>query len=226
MPVLSWSAFSPEFELLPGEIHVWNAKLDFSVEDYAECRGLLDSTELARADRFLRAEDRLHFSAARGLLRRLLAWYLKLKPEELRFVYGPQGRPELAPDLGGGTFSFNVSHSDNQGLFAFARDRTVGVDLEIAREEIDDANIAKRYFHPEEAAWLSTLTEARRREEFFRLWTRKEALLKAKGLSVSDIDVRPEADPHFLVVPLELGGAYAALAYGRPEATLRLFCRV
>ena len=70
---------------------------------------------------------------------------------------------------------------------------------------------------------LEALPESRRREEFFRLWTRKEALLKAKGLSVNDIDARPDADPEFLVMPLELGGAYAALAYRRPEATLRLF---
>ncbi|KAB2835928.1 4'-phosphopantetheinyl transferase superfamily protein, partial [bacterium] len=219
-----WSSVSPEFALPPGEVHVWRAELDVAAKTLAELRGLLSEDERARADRFVRAEDRLRFTAARGLLRRPLGWYLQTPSEKIRFAYGPQGRPELAAETPGVGLRFNLSHSGEIVLIAFARDREVGVDVEALRAPVDEAALARRYFRSEESARLAELPEAERRREFFRLWTRKEALLKAKGLGVRAIEIDPEADPEFVVLPLELEEGYAAaLAYRRPEARLGLF---
>jgi len=224
LPTPLWSSVSPEFTLPPGEVHVWRAELDVAAKTLAELRELLDEAERARADRFLRAEDRLRFTAARGLLRRLLGWYLQTPPQKIRFAYGPQGRPELADPAPGAGLRFNLSHSGEIVLIAFARDRAVGVDVEALRAPVDEAALARRYFRPEESARLAALPEAQRRREFFRMWTRKEALLKAKGLGVSGIAVAPESDPEFLTMSLELEEGYAAaLAYRRPEARLGLF---
>lgn len=224
LPVPSWSSLSPEFELPTGQIHVWRAELDVGARALAEFRDLLDAAEIARADRFLRPEDRQRFTVARGLLRRLLGWYLRLPPEKISFSYGEHGRPELDAAIQRAWLRFNISHSGGLVLLAFARDRAVGVDVEATRDPVDDAAIARRYFRPEESARLATLPEMERKREFFRLWTRKESLLKAKGMGVSAIEVDPDSDPGFLVTPLELEeGYFAAVAYTRPEAGLRLF---
>ena len=109
-------------------------------------------------------------------------------------------------------------------LLALARDREVGVDVEVLRASVSVEAIARRYFHSDEYAFLMGCLEAERKLEFLRLWTRKEALLKAKGIGVSEIAVRPDKDPEFLVHALPLEGDYvAALAHRRPEASLVLY---
>ncbi len=224
LPVPAWSASSPEFRLTPGEIHVWRADLDLPPAALAECRETLNAAERARADRLLRAEDRLRFMAARGLLRRLLGWYLQAPPDRLEFSYRERGKPFLAGVFPGPIPHFSLSHCREQALFAFALDRELGVDVEGIREEVDGPAILRRYFHPKEFARLEGLTEAQGRREFFRLWTRKEAWLKARGEGLSEMDRLPEADLRFRVVELDLGEAQAAaLAYEDGEARLRLF---
>ncbi|MCE9625238.1 MAG: 4'-phosphopantetheinyl transferase superfamily protein, partial [Deltaproteobacteria bacterium] len=174
-----------DFLLSPDEIHVWRSGLDGSPEKLREYRDLLSEDERARADRLLREADRTHFTFARALLRRLVGAYLQATPASLKFSYASQGRPYLIGNFSRPIPDFNLAHSSGTALFAFAIGREVGVDIEFIREPVDEAAIARRYFHPEEAAALLALPNAERSREFFRLWTRKEAYLKAGGEGVS-----------------------------------------
>jgi 4'-phosphopantetheinyl transferase len=69
-------------------------------------------------------------------------------------------------------------------------DRPVGVDVQQVRPV--KLSIARR-FHPQEREWLSRQTEGEQQAEFFRLWTRKEAWVKAqsreKMLALNQADV-------------------------------------
>src|SRR5262249_48037202 len=76
---------------------------------------------------------------------------------------------------------FNLSHSQNLALYAFALDREVGVDVEAMRPLDDAAEIARRYFSQAENAAFERIVPAQRLEAFFNCWTRKEAFLKATG---------------------------------------------
>ena len=60
----------------------------------------------------------------------------------------------------------------------------MGVDVEPVdrRAPLD---IADRYFAPDERAWLFARPEAERPRGFFRLWTMKEAFIKATGKGIS-----------------------------------------
>ena len=166
------------------EAHVWRSNLDRITARGAEYSHSAD--ERARADKFHFQRDRSRFLAGRGVLRRLLAHYLDTSSAQIKFAVNAHGKPELKSNPH--SLRFNISHSRNQALFAFCFERDIGVDIEWARPDLDAQKIlrlANRFFTTSESHTLSTLEEAARRAAFFRLWTRKEALLKAIGTGVA-----------------------------------------
>lgn len=170
-------------------VEVWRLVLDADAGVLSRHRRSLSSDELARADRFLVERPRRELILTRGVLRCLLAERLGARPEDLRFEYGPDGKPALV----GGGVSFNVSHSHGGALIALAAQGTLGVDLERVSRDLDHEQIAERYFSVPERRALRALPPAERPAAFFRCWTRKEAWLKAKGtglrLPLADFDV-------------------------------------
>ena len=111
-------------------------------------------------------------------LGRLLSAYAG-SDRPLAIVRGAHGKP-TAPEAGG--IEFNLSHSGRHVLIAFARGQALGVDVEaVEGRHRSIMAIAQRFFAPEEAAALARLDEAERRLAFLRLWTCKEAVLKALG---------------------------------------------
>ena len=78
---------------------------------------------------------------------------------------------------------FSLSHSGEWGVCALA-ESPVGIDVERQRA-VQAERLAERYFSPQEATWLKTLTESERQQAFFRLWTAKESVLKAQGVGLS-----------------------------------------
>jgi 4'-phosphopantetheinyl transferase len=172
-------------EIVAGEVHLWRARLDLQAPQLARLAATLSSEERARGGRLHRTSDRSRFLAARGILRSLLGRYLECEPERLDFRYGSNGKPELAGRPGGAALQFNVSHSGACGLFAFATDRSVGVDVEAMRPVREARQIAARYYTPRERAALRSAPDADRHALFLRYWTCKEAALKAMGAGVS-----------------------------------------
>jgi 4'-phosphopantetheinyl transferase len=144
---------------------------------------VLSGTERARADRFLQPRDRRRYIIARGCLRRLIGEYLAASPAEIALSASEFGKPYLSdPSF---DLRFNVAHSGELALFAFARGRDVGVDLEAERPDVDWHELSPRYLAPNEVAAISAEpTDSARQTAFFRCWTRKEAYVKALGLGM------------------------------------------
>lgn len=197
-PVSDWLTPPADVSLNGNEVHVWRAYLDVKVPHVKHLRETLSAGELSRADRFHFQKDRDRFIAARGLLRLVLGGYLKIAPDTVSFFYGPFGKPELDKKYGDRGLRFNISHSQNTALFAFARDRETGVDLEYIRPDMSCGDIADKFFSRRESAALNALPEHEQQKAFFTLWTRKEAYLKARGKGLSgclrDFDVVPLSD--------------------------------
>lgn len=78
-----------------------------------------------------------------------------------------------------------MSHSHLRALFAFTRDREIGVDVEHIRPHADLEDIAQRFFSPRETVVLTRAPVELKREVFFSCWVRKEAFIKARGLGLS-----------------------------------------
>jgi 4'-phosphopantetheinyl transferase len=116
-------------------------------------------------------------NAARTTLERMLCAYSEI-PLAPTIERGPHGKP-FAPALPG--LEFNLSHAGRHILLAFARGQALGVDLEQLDRRVSVNDIAERYFTDNEAHALRQLPPADKLSGFLRLWTHKEAVLKALG---------------------------------------------
>jgi len=183
-PIPAWGA--PPDPPAPGDddVHVWRAGLDVTPERARALGATLSPDERARADRFRFEWDRGRSIAARGALRAILARYLDADPRALIFQYNPHGKPALA-GVYGDALRFNLSHAGGLALYAVARGREVGIDVERIADDVEIDALAARFFAPEETRGLAALPPEARRGAFFRCWTRKEAYVKARGLGLA-----------------------------------------
>lgn len=191
---LSLSELPIALSLTDLEVHVWQATLDMPPEVIHSLMTLLSPDEQARAARFRFEAHQHRFVAGRGILRSILACYLGLSPAQLEFSYSPNGKPALVqqPSVqhsSRSVVSFNVSHSGNLALYAVGRgDRLVGIDLERRRVLDNVLQLAQRFFSKQEYAAIATLPSTQQQDTFFRLWTYKEAYLKATGEGLTGLE--------------------------------------
>lgn len=175
---------SAEWQEIGDEIHVWHASIEREEKFISELESTLSPEEKARAERFHFAKDRNRFVVARGLLRELLGGYLRHAPEGLEFSYGERGKPALSGAHASSEMCFNLSHSSDMVVYAMAKRRNLGIDLEHIRPNAAGDDIAERYFSALEVSELRSLPPQERVDGFFRCWTRKEAYMKATGMGL------------------------------------------
>jgi 4'-phosphopantetheinyl transferase len=181
------------------EVQVWVASLEVRDARYSELSRTLSGEEKGRAEGMVPILAR-RFVVARGILRTLLSGFTGTAAGKLRFTYGTSGKPSLA-DHG---IHFNISHSAELGLFAFAPDRPVGVDVENERPVRRLLDVAQRFMSEEEIRTLAATAPEARDAAFLKSWVVREARLKAEGKGVwSGSDgVKPQSDlTHKLFAP-------------------------
>lgn len=185
-PLFSDSRHS-EIELKNDELHIWSVLLDQTLLQLEMLSETLSPDERTRAKRFFNEKTKRHFIMRHGILRNLLSRYLHVKPDRLLFSYGKYGKPGLAHTIGRSTIRFNMSCSEGLALYAFTRDREIGVDVEHIRDIPEMDQIAEKIFSSRERILFCALPEGKKRKAFFNHWTRKEAFVKAigKGLHYS-----------------------------------------
>jgi 4'-phosphopantetheinyl transferase len=192
--------------LNPGELHVWRVPLDTLDED-----ALVPATpdEKARAARFHSAEVRIRYLRSHRALRSILAG---ITSAPLDFALAEKGKPFLpaAPEI-----HFNLSRSRGMALAGVALGVEVGVDIEWLRPIPEHAAIAERFFPPSEAEALAAIPERERERDFFRRWTRIEAMLKARGIGLYGAGA--ELGGEWTVCELDAGGGFAAAAAAAGE---------
>jgi 4'-phosphopantetheinyl transferase len=221
-----------------GEVHIWTADLKVSLDRASQLSGLLAPDEQSRACRFLDARRRGRSVASRGILRELLAGYLDEPPDRISITTGRAGKPRLDRHR---WLKFSVSHAGDRALFAFARDREIGVDIERIAPARASTAVAAHFFSSRERSAIANLSPDQRTRAFFTCWSRKEALVKATGEGMSaaleSIEVYPTptsvagwyvedvpvGDLHAAAVALAgsavpVSGSFAALPSGKGPA--------
>ncbi|MEZ5840833.1 MAG: 4'-phosphopantetheinyl transferase superfamily protein [Hyphomicrobiales bacterium] len=137
---------------------------------------------------------RREFLLSRALVRALLGVRLGLPPNAVPIVATDRGKPVLAATSDAQRLSFSWSHAGGAVLVAIGGTRPVGVDLEPIGPA--EPRIARRFFTAAERARLDGLAGKAADAGFFRVWTVKEAIAKARGLGISlpfrSIDVGPD----------------------------------
>ena len=95
---------------------------------------------------------------------------------------------------------FSISHSGNTWAVLIDREaESCGLDIQYPRK-VEASALAGRFFAPEEQALLSSISgDTEQNAAFFRIWTRREALVKAAGTSVAGTDIPPvtEEEAHY-----------------------------
>jgi 4'-phosphopantetheinyl transferase len=146
---------------------------------------LLDDEEKQRLQRFLAKGARCEFALCRAALRVALCERLGCSNHQLSFGYLEHGKPFAKVDGERPTIGFNVSHSGRHGLIALADNDWLGIDVEERVPRPDFDGIGSLVYSPAEQRLLAAASESQKMYLFFRMWSMKEALIKALGAGFS-----------------------------------------
>src|SRR5690349_14603367 len=155
-------------------IHVLVASLDgFTEESVSAVRAIKRTSALDTSTSYAFWKDQLRTEVGLVLIQHLLS-NAGIDEQQLHTLTRNRfGRPFLPHH----NFDFNVSHSENMVVAAFSTIKSVGVDIEHNRPV--DVDAYEGIFHPQERSFIAS---ANTPNSFFEVWTKKESLLKARGV--------------------------------------------
>ncbi len=160
-------------------IHLWAVDLDSLSDTLSAC---LAAADIRRGERIVDAGKRRLYLGGRAGVRFLLSAYTGIPANDIRFGFGARGKPELLD--GGGRLRFNYSLSGNRVLYALAKDRELGVDIEVLpRRTSADCLAARKLTAAERIAW-NAMPKRVQNDAMLCCWTRKEAYGKALGVGI------------------------------------------
>jgi 4'-phosphopantetheinyl transferase len=216
-------------------VDVWWIPLNMSAIKGPELDSALSLEERQRAARFQFPEHATRFRLRHVALRSILARYVEQPPWEIELVTDARGKPRLAGDA---SVRFNLSHTGDVALLAVAP-MELGIDVETVRVDLPVEDIARFFTQVERETLREASPGEARARAFFRLWTRKEAVLKADGSGLSSsldslnisrcppglVRFPPDRENWWRVEDLNAESGYvAALAAPPGEWVIRYYC--
>ncbi|WP_157043177.1 4'-phosphopantetheinyl transferase family protein [Rhodopseudomonas palustris] len=170
-----WERLTEVTANFPGDARVYLAQIGPSAPSLAEA-SILSIGERTRAEVFELPFLRCRFMWRRILLRTVIATRLGCQPDEVDLQSSSMGRPFVA----GAEFDFSMSHSRDVALITVTSGcGRIGVDIEAVVAIPDQEQIAEIAFTTHEQSELRRYDLSS--EAFYRIWTCKEACLKAIG---------------------------------------------
>jgi len=145
-------------------------------------RLLLSPDEQRRLTAYRSRESAERYVVTRALVRVVLAERLGVVPSAIEIRHTERGKPMLPQGL-----HFNVSHSGDLILLAVSTERAVGVDVERRRDVERVQALVNRWLTSEERDQVARIAESGLSvsEAFLRVWSLKEARLKALGVGIA-----------------------------------------
>lgn len=168
---------------LEQNIVVWMTQISASQDALQSLEPCLDARDRKRAARFHFAEDRARYVLGRGLARKILGHYLSQSPETIEFAYTDRGRPYFPGDE---AMCFSITHARDLVAVALTANARVGIDIEHMERKLNLKELAERILSAKDFCKFEALPESEKVAAFFRVWTRKEAYLKATGEGITD----------------------------------------
>lgn len=167
-----------------GKIGVWlvkwrciNAPVNESVKRRILCA--LDRHEKEKSERFIREEDRYRNLFSRGIVKLIGAHFAEVPVHEINISAKENGKPYF--EGAAENLKFNISHSGEYILIAFAKGREIGADIEEHDSDIDFEGLSG-FFTEEEKERIMKSGDYK---EFYDIWVRKEAFVKYTGEGLS-----------------------------------------
>src|SRR5688572_1262704 len=194
-----------------GSAEIWYAWVGDHVRDIDRfSRDLLSDQEQEHLTGYRVRDAAERYVVTRSLVRAVLSERLSISPRNIRVSRTGTGKPVITEGL-----HFNVSHSGDLILMAVSEDRAIGVDIERKREVQRVDALLRRWLSEDEQSAYAVLYDggASASEAFLRLWSLKEARLKALGVGISGAS-RARLD---IVESFPLDNLLERLAAQRPE---------
>ena len=166
-------------------ITLWFGSIDRYAGKMNAYLSLISDEEISRSKSFKFPRDRISFIIRHGLLRQKLSELCQLDLRNIDIRTDPNGKPYLANQAGPSGVCFNISHSGDAFAFAFSWIGSIGIDIEIIKPIPDMQAIMDRHFTSAEKESILAIPSEQQTREFFKYWTRKEAVLKASGDGLS-----------------------------------------
>lgn len=175
-----WKNAKPTEIIGDDHIDIWRVTIPSYLVHVPELYKILADEELIKSASFLKESDSIRYIIGRSMLRILLARYLDMDPQEINFSPGLNKKPMLNTP-GKSILDFNIGHSGDFILIAVAR-TPVGIDIERIDNFPEINETMQLIFEKDEIAF--TQEQASPIRTFYKLWTRKEALLKATSRGI------------------------------------------
>lgn len=162
---------------------IWNIDFKCSDQRVHMLLDLLDHNEKRRLSRYRRDKDKISYIITHGTLRELLSTYEPhTPPHEWSFYTNNYGRPYLREFH---PYHYNLTHTNSQAYCIISNDPLCGIDLETTSMISCDSNFKTLYLTQEEIDYISSFDEINQKKLMTKLWTLKEARLKASGVGLS-----------------------------------------
>lgn len=171
-----WHSYDGHVLFLEGESHVFkiDAELYFEKINHSF---LLTSNEQQKALRFRLAADKKNYVVGKHISKLLIAGFLRIKPEELKFHKSGSDKPKVHG------INFNIAHTSKY-VFIAVSSVDIGIDVEYVNTNFKYIDILNNCFSNEEVAFVTKSDTPL--QYFYLLWTRKEALVKATGEGINN----------------------------------------
>lgn len=174
----AWKPYSTTQLLATDKTHIFRISVDNHFPKIKrELFDILSEREQEKAGRIFIQKDKERYAVSKFCLRTILALYLNKLPNEVEFIFHEHKKPTV------NGVEFNISHTGDYVLIAISP-KPVGIDLEFLNDEFDFKSILDITFSKKEIDFIGG--KDINPTNFYTMWTRKEALLKASGEGVSD----------------------------------------
>ncbi len=172
----------------------------------------------------------LSFASSRALMNAALGKHLNVSIDQVEIEKDAKGKPHIACPANS-SCRFNLTHTHELSAIAITNDLNVGIDVESMNRKNRSLAIAKSYFHPDEYEALKNIEDqAVQKAHFYRLWTMKEAYLKATGGGIADSlkSIRAELDHNDQLSSIQVNkpGQYRQLSFSQLTLADHYLCAV
>jgi len=174
----AWQDFDAEQDIDRKKNNIFRINFElYYTKFFFQINEILSPQEIKRSGYFLKEHDAQRFISTRLAIRKIISQYTGTMPKSVIFNQTANKKPSSKG------VEFNISHSGNYIMIAMS-ENPVGIDIEHVEHPVDVAQLIPYCFDTAEEGFITSSID--KKESFFALWTRKEALLKATGEGLID----------------------------------------
>lgn len=174
---------TPKIQLDKQTILVFIAHLPSMSHYQEELWYTLSDQERGQSRKFFNNPLRDNYILSHGILRSLLSCYVSKRSQDINFLANQYGKPFLANNKN--KIQFNMSHSKEYAAYIIALENQVGIDIEWEDKDVNIEEITELVLSPTERIHFNRLNEREKVHNFYEIWTKKEAIIKAIGQGLS-----------------------------------------